>query len=591
MISLFISGETGNKASPTGGYELTNGKTFMKNNFFRMAQLATALILLSACFHAIGEEPGFTIIPKPLSLKVSQGSFSIDARTSIIADAHGQASASYLAERLRKATGFELPIRPDKDGKNSNAIVLRLYAASRESIGTDRESYQLSVTPERADISASAPAGLFHGVQTLLQMFPPRVYAQAAELRKLEKSSVPFPPRVYSQAPTLFTAAERTIPSVEISDRPRFPWRGLMIDVSRHFFSKEQLKKTIAAMAIHKLNVLHLHLTDDPGWRIEIEQYPRLTNVGAIGDLSNPGGPERFFFSKEDIREIVEHARQRHIMVVPEIDMPGHAMAAARAYPEFFDGYKTFNPMNKGTYEFVRNVLTEVMELFPSGYLHFGGDEVRDQRWADMPELDRFMQEHGYTSLREVEGHFDRFVSDFIVESGYTPIGWDEVAEFDVNPGTIVQWWLHLRPEARDLAVRKGHRIIISPTNYLYFDYPNGPGEPGAPWEGNDNGPNSFELIHQWEPVPKSYSREEESQVLGLQANLWTEFVKSNEYYEYMIFPRLSALAEIAWSPKGKKDLDDFRRRLHIQCQRYAALGLNYRVFGEWPSDFSYMGN
>lgn len=203
--------------------------------------------------------------------------------------------------------------------------------------------------------------------------------------------------------------------------------------------------------------------------------------------------------------------------------------------------------------------------------------------------MEDFMQRHGYSEWHQVEEHFDRFVAKYIVERGFTPIGWDEIAAFDVHPDTIVQWWLHLRPQARDRAIEKGHRIIISPTNYLYFDYPNGPGEPGAPWEGNDNGPNSVELIHQWEPVPESYSAGEESLVLGLQANLWTEFIETNDYFEYMIFPRLSALAEIAWSPKGGKDLEDFIRRLYAQSERYKAMGLNYRVHGEWPSDFSYL--
>ena len=264
-------------------------------------------------------------------------------------------------------------------------------------------------------------------------------------------------------------------------------------------------------------------------------------------------------------------------------------MAAAKAYPEFFDGDRTLNPANDGALEFVRNVLTEVMELFPAGHLHFGGDEVRNHRWGELPEIAEFMRRHGYTEFRQVEGHFATFVSNFIAERGFAPIGWDEVAEFDLHPQTIVQWWLHLRPETRDLAVEKGHRVIISPTDYLYFDYPNHAGEPGAVWAGNDNGPNSLELIHQWEPVPDSWSSEREALVLGLQANLWTEFIRSDEYFEYMLFPRLSALAEVAWRPKGDKNLEDFIRRIQVQMQRYDAMGLNYRVHSEWPSDFRYL--
>ena len=543
----------------------------MNDRSLRITCAVGALIFSSVWLCATGEEPEWPIIPKPLSVTRSAGSFLIGDNTYIIAGPNAGKASSYLAQRLRKASGYAIPIRErESDDGLSTRIALRLGSPLRAARPFDpgREGYRLTVSRTRIDITAAYPAGLFYGVQTLLQLLPPQVYSNNAGALRMD---------------------ELLLPLVEVTDRPRFGWRGLMIDVSRHFFSKEQLKKTIDAMAVHKLNVLHLHLTDDPGWRIEIEKYPRLTTVGAIGDRTNPEGPERWYFSKEDIREIVEHAARHHIMVVPEIDMPGHSMAAARAYPQFFDGHRTFNPANAETYEFVKDVLVEVMELFPSGYLHFGGDEVRDHRWADIPGIRTFMEENGYTDLKEVEGHFDRFVADFIVEKGYTPIGWDDIVEFEINPNTIVQWWLHLRPEARDHAVRKGHRVIISPTNYLYFDYPNGPGEPGAPWEGNDNGPNSFELIHQWEPVPDTYSQEEESRIMGLQANLWTEFVKTNEYYEYMIFPRLSALAEIAWSPKGAKDLDNFKKRLHVQCQRYEAMGLNYRVFGDWPSDFSYL--
>ena len=540
---------------------------FRAPNF--MAHAACAVVLSTIWLSALCEAETVAVIPEPVSLSHSGGVFAINSETKIIANSAGKPAASYFAKSVRNATGLALPIHEGASGEDvTNRIVIRVAAADSESSELGEEGYRLRVAAGRIDLAASRPAGLFYGVQTLLQLLPPKVY---------------------ERTPGSLPTAALAVPAVEVVDRPRFRWRGLMIDISRHFFSKAQIIRTIDAMAMHKLNVLHLHLTDDPGWRLEIEGYPRLTTVGAIGDRTNPGGPERLYFSKEDIREIVSHASQNHIMVVPEIDMPGHSMAAARAYPKFFDGHKTINPAKEETYSFVKSVLTEVMELFPSGYLHFGGDEVRDHRWAGLPEMSAFMESNGYTSFKEVEGHFDRFVADFIAESGFTPIGWDEVAEFGVHPSTIVQWWLHLRPEARDSAIRKGHRVILSPTNYLYFDYPNGPGEPGAPWEGNDNGPNSFELIHQWEPVPDYYSPEEEALILGLQANLWTEFIRSNEYFEYMIFPRLSALAEIAWSPKGAKDLADFKRRLKVQCQRYEALSLNYRVFGEWPSDFSYL--
>lgn len=542
----------------------------MKPHVSNFLRIAISLTLWGCGLGAAGQEGDPVIIPQPSSAVSLTSSFSIEPDTVILADDEVLDTAHYLAERLRRSTGYELPIREPARSPPSGMIALRLDTQASAASSQEGEEYRLLVDNRRIDISAPAPAGVFYGVQTLLQMLPPSVY---------------------SETPLQLHPDQLVLTGVEISDRPRFSWRGLMIDVSRHFFSKEQLKKTIDAMAMHKLNVLHLHLTDDPGWRIEIDRYPRLIHVGAVGDHTNRDGPARMYFSKDEIREIVAYATDRHIAVVPEIDMPGHSQAAAKAYPEFFDGDQTFNPANEGTYEFVENVLTEVMELFPSGYLHFGGDEVRNHRWDELPEMADFMRQHGYTEFREVEEHFDRHVSNFIAEQGFTPIGWDEIAEFDVHPDTIVQWWLHLRPEAFDQAIAKGHRVIISPTNYLYFDYPNHVGEPGAPWEGNDNGANSIELIHQWEPVPETFSAAEESLVLGLQANLWTEFIETNEYFEYMIFPRLSALAEIAWSPKGDKDLDDFIRRIHVQTQRYDAMGLNYRKYSEWPSDFRYLIN
>ncbi len=530
--------------------------------------LAAALLLCASSPSIFAKSADIAIIPQPLRVEAMDGSFVFGADTHLVAVEPAKGPAALLAERLRLATGHPLPILANAPPVSATRIEFRLVDPSSVGAAGQPEGYELRIESDVIEIRASESAGFLHAAQTLLQLMPPAVYSSDAG-----RSS----------------PADLSIANVRISDHPRFAWRGLMIDVSRHFFSKQQLLKTIDAMAMHKLNVLHLHLTDDPGWRIEISAYPDLTHIGAVGDRTNPNGPERLYFSKDDIREIVGHARERGIMVVPEIDMPGHSLAAAKAYPEYFDGRQTVNPANPETYKFVAEVLREVMALFPSGHLHFGGDEVRNHRWAELPEMEAFMREQGYTDFREVEGHFDRFVSNFIAEQGFTPIGWDEVAEFDVHPDTIVQWWLHLRPEARDLAIKKGHRVIISPTNYLYFDYPNGPGEPGAPWEGNDNGPNSFELIHQWEPIPATYSATEESLVIGLQANLWTEFIRSNEYFEYMLYPRISALAEIAWRPKGDKDLDDFVRRLRVQCQRYEAMGLNYRQFGEWPSDFRYL--
>ena len=299
----------------------------MRTRSYRTAFIAKAFILSITFQYVWGQVPASNVIPKPLERFETSDSFRIEPGTSIIADTDSRASAAYLAQRLRRVTGFELPILTRLTDNDSSGIVLRVESALPQGSDRDREGYRLGVTSEGVEISASAPAGLFYGVQTLLQMLPTRVYAPD---------------------PVPLEHEERLLAGVQINDRPRFGWRGLMIDVSRHFFTKEQLKKTIDAMAVHKLNVLHLHLTDDPGWRIEIDRYPRLIDVGAIGDHTNRDGPARLYFSKDEIREIVAYAAEHHIAVVPEIDMPGHSQAAARAYPEFFDGDQTFNPANEG---------------------------------------------------------------------------------------------------------------------------------------------------------------------------------------------------------------------------------------------------
>ena len=340
-------------------------------------------------------------------------------------------------------------------------------------------------------IEASDPRGLFYGAQTL---------------RQLVTTGVRRP---------------RSVPAVDISDAPRFRWRGLLIDVGRHFFGKQTLFKIIDEMAAYKLNVLKLHLTDYEGWRLEIPAYPKLTQVGSLVD----GKPQ--YFTTADMREIVQYAAERHIMVVPEIEMPGHAGAAARSYPEFFnpDG-GAFNPANPKTYDFVRGVLTEVARLFPAPYLHFGGDEVGDETWKGMADVDRLKAEQGLKTNQDVQAYFGRKVVGIIESLGKRPMAWDEQVEAHAPKSVVIQWWRRDRPDVLTAAANDGYDLVMSPADQLYFDYHQGPGEPGAPWEGNKGGPQSIAKILAWEPVPgRLHAGSSRLRVLGIEAAVWTEFI------------------------------------------------------------------
>jgi hexosaminidase len=364
----------------------------------------------------------------------------------------------------------------------------------------------------------------------------------------------------------------RVVPNADIRDEPRFRWRGLTVDVARHFFGKAALLKIIDEMAAYKLNSLKLHLTDYEGWRLEIPAYPKLTSVGALVD----GKPQ--YFTTAEMREIVQYAAERHVMVVPEIEMPGHAGAGARAYPEFFDkDGGAFNPANPKTYDFIRAVLTQAARIFPAPYIHFGGDELGDETWKGMADVDRLKAEQGLKTTDDVEAYFGRRVVDIIDGLGKRPMAWDEQVDANAPKNVVIQWWRRDRPEVRDAAARNGYDMVISPADQLYFDYPQGPGEPGAPWEGNKGGPQSIAKMLAFEPVPDGYTPAEASHVIGIEAAVWTEFIETERYMQFMTFPRMLALAEIAWRPRGLRDEEEFSARLEPHIEALRAKGINAR--------------
>jgi hexosaminidase len=472
------------------------------------------------------------LIPWPREVSESGGVFQLTEHTTIRYDAAAASGAAWLRSRLH--------VRRSDAGA---AIVLRVDPATE--LGA--EGYRLIVEPGGISIDAATDRGLYYGVQTLLQLLPANC------------------------------AASCQVPAVRIVDAPRFEWRGLLVDISRHFFGKSALLRIIDEMAVLKLNVLQLHLTDDAGWRFEVPAYPKLTGVGARGDEEATGvGPPRYL-SRRDVRELVEYAQARYIEIVPEIELLAHCGAAARAYPGLFDGERSINPAREASMKFAREVLAEAARQFPSRYLHFGGDEFGGSAWDKLPEVQLLRERSGLRTGRELEGYFDDQLARSITALGRQPMAWDEAAAAGVRAEVLIQWWRKDRPEVLDAAIRSGHEVVLSPVDQVYFDYPNGPGEPGAPWEGNDNGPTSVGKILRWEPVPQRLTPAEARHIRGLEAALWTEFIRSERYLQFMLYPRLQAFAEVAWSAPAVHDPADFERRLGPHLERMAGKGVHAR--------------
>jgi hexosaminidase len=502
-----------------------------------------------------------SIIPAPLSVTTGDGVFRLDAATVIAAPRVARGVARLLHEELSPSTG--LPLRVVGERPTAPAIRLVLTGADAE---TGEEGYRLSVRAAGVEIRAATPAGLFYGCQSLRQLLPPAGLAPA--LRH----------------------AEWTVPCCEIVDRPRFRWRGLHLDVSRHFFDVAFVEKLIDALALHKMNVFHWHLTDDGGWRLEITRYPRLTRVGAwradqgvewsYTGLDFPGrrsGRPVYggYYSQREVREVVRYAAERFVTVVPEIEMPGHSTETVAAYPElacavpaetraaYLAEEKALHPSmvcagKQATETFFENVLAEVLELFPSAFIHVGGDEVDKTLWAACPDCRARMAEAGLKDVEELQSDFMRRIERFLAARGRRLVGWDEILEGGLPPGATVMSW---RGVAGGVAAAKtGHDVVMSPTSHCYFDYAHATTPTRA--------------VHGWEPVPAELSAGEARHVLGGQANVWTEWLSSEEEVETMVFPRAAALAEVLWSAAGRNDWPGFVSRLQAHALRLDALGI-----------------
>ena len=513
---------------------------------FIMAGILLGLAL-TGCQQPVEE---LSIIPVPLKAELQGGAFVVNGQTQVWIDApeaDKQILQEYLASSPLKLTvATEMP--------TSNAIVLKQV---EELPGVNNaEGYVLTSTKKGVDIQAKTGAGLFYGVQTLLQM--------ASEANKVAFGT--------------------------ITDEPRFEYRGMMLDVSRHFFGLDFVKKQIDAMAYYKLNRLHLHLTDAAGWRIEIKKYPRLTNFAAWrtgkdwkewwnGDRKyveeGSEGAEGGYFTQDQCREIVEYAKKHYITVIPEIEMPSHSEEVLTAYPELSCTHVPYKQAdfcvgNEKTFEFLENVLLEVMEIFPSEYIHVGGDEASKKSWETCPLCQARMKKEGMKEIDELQSYLIKRMEKFLNEYGRNLLGWDEILEGGLAPNATVMSWRGVEGGLK--AIEGGHRAIMSPGGYCYFDsYQDAPHtQPEA-----IGGYLPLKKVYSYDPIPETFTPEQAALMYGVQANLWAEYIPTKEHMEYMIYPRILALAEVAWSAVANKNYDDFHARALKAVDELRAKGYN----------------
>ena len=497
------------------------------------------LWILGMCFHA---HPilAQSVIPVPLKMEQGTGSFLLSEKTKLYTNLQG--GEAELWENYLKALPVQLKEARMKDRKQ----MLFLLITPKTPQLPSPESYTLSVTSQRIEIRATSGAGLFYGMQTLLQLMQPA------------------------------STGSYSVPSVEIEDTPRFAYRGLMLDVSRHFSTKEFIKKQIDALAYYKINRLHLHLTDAAGWRLEIKKYPLLTDFAAWRTdptwkkwwnggrkylrYDEPGASGGYY-TQDDIREILEYARQHYITVIPEIEMPSHSEEVLAAYPQLScsgEPYKNsdFCVGNEETFTFLENVLTEVMELFPSEYIHVGGDEAGKSAWKTCPKCQKRMKDEHLANVDELQSYLIHRIEKFLNNHGRRLLGWDEILQGGIAPNATVMSWRG--EEGGIAAVTSGHHAIMTPGAYCYLDsYQDAPySQPEA-----IGGYLPLKKVYTYDPVPASLTAEQAKLVYGVQGNLWVEYIPTPEHVEYMIYPRMLALAEVAWSAPERKSWPDFHTR------------------------------
>ena len=521
--------------------------------------LATTLCLSMLSAHAA--DANYNVVPLPKSVVMAKGlPFNLTNATTIVYEGTNpemKRNARFLSEYIQQASGIKTTVL-DKRDKKAAAIVLTIDPKV-----TGAEAYRLSVNNKQVTIAASTPAGVFYGIQTLRKSLPVQTTGEAI-----------------------------TLPAVTVADAPRFGYRGMMLDCARHFFPLSFVKKFIDILAMHNMNVFHWHLTEDQGWRLEIKSHPELTAKSSMRSGTVIGHnatvddsiPHGGFYTQQEAREIVEYARQRHITVIPEIDMPGHMLAALAAYPELgctggpyevghrWGVYKDVLCLGKeSTYKFVQDVIDEVVDIFPAKYFHIGGDESPTVMWEKCPKcLQKAKDEN--TDIKHLQQYFTNRVEKYLNGKGKSIIGWDEILEGKINQSATIMSWRGVEPGLK--AAKQGHDVIMTPSSHVYFDHYQAKDtkhEPDA-----IGGCSPVEKVYSYEPLPDTLSAEAKNRIKGVQANLWTEYIPFTTQAEYMVLPRMAALAEVQWTPVAKKNFDDFSKRALRLSDLYDRYGYQY---------------
>lgn len=523
-----------------------------------------SLLIISSAIFAQNE---YDIIPIPQKLEAQSDVFVVNEKTTIAGNSKVQEVAELLNIQLNNAGGWNKKVITNTIKSISNSIQF----AQDESMA--EEGYKLEVSPKQVLITAKTAKGAFYGVQSLLQLLPTEVF------KNVKSEGIKW-----------------TIPCCKIEDAPRYSYRGMHLDVARHFSPVSFIKKYIDMLALHKFNTFHWHLTDDQGWRIEIKKYPKLTEISSkrketlIGrnrkipkyDGKEYGG----IYTQEEIKDVVAYAQKKFITIVPEIEMPGHAQAVLAAYPEFgcnqdkiYDvwtswgvSYDVFCPREE-TFTFLENVLSEVIALFPSQYIHIGGDECPKEQWKTSRFCQDLMKREGLKDEHELQSYFIRRIDKFVTSKGRKIIGWDEILEGGISPNATIMSW---RGEAGGIAAAKeNHEVIMTPDRFVYLDY----FQAGLKTDSMNVGiflP--LERVYGYDPAPKELTEEQQKKIIGFQGNVWTEYMWDTDRIEYMVYPRACAIAETAWSQKSAKNFADFEKRLKAHAKRLDILKVNYEA-------------
>ncbi len=506
------------------------------------------ILLLSAiaisCTSINQVEENVSIIPQPNKMEVGKGSLTLKGEVLLAINSE---SLRPLVENFKTEIVELISIT---DASNNNAKIRIELTESAE----NSESYFLETTKKGITLRAASDKGIHNGLQTLKQLM------------------------FFSNS----KSGEVVLPILTIDDEPRFGWRGVMLDESRSFFGVDKVKQLLELMSMHKLNIFHWHLTDDPGWRIEIKKYPKLATIGGIGNELDPDAPAQYY-TQNEIKEIVQFAAERYIEVIPEIDMPGHARAANRAYPEYSGGGSkshpefTFNPGKEETYAYLTDILREITTLFPSKYIHIGGDEVHfgNENWKSDADVKRLMRRENLNDLKAVETYFVKRMADSIRALNKTVIGWDEIVDHQLDvDNSLVMWWRHDQTNKLEAALNGNYNVVLCPRIPLYFDFDQDESHQyGRKWGGAYS---PIEMGYAFPPDTLLNLATNQDLVKGIQANIWTERIDDITRLDYMTHPRLSALAEAAWTKKENKNYDDFKERLKPMLSYFDDLGIYY---------------